>query len=322
MTKKRIIFDMETGDPDDALTLALLCGHPGVNLVAVTVTPGTPHQIGVVRHILQHLGKDIPVGAFNLAHADGQDKNCVSPWHYKTFGDIPPSQDAEEGWKVLYAHWHGDVTLVTGGPLKNVGAVLANGNKEDRRRGIRSMNGHFYGNLVIQGGFAGDNIVPEADRLPKFQGRITCPTWNLNGDPESALRTFEYSHSFRSIHLVSKNVCHGVIYDQEMHEVVKRAMWATPEMPPEVDAERPLPVPHLKFIYDAMEGYLRKRPKGKKFHDPLAACCAINPDIGRWAEVEMYRERGEWGAKPKPGSDVQIITGYDHELFLKTLCGS
>lgn len=24
----KVVFDMETGDPDDVLTLALLCGHP------------------------------------------------------------------------------------------------------------------------------------------------------------------------------------------------------------------------------------------------------------------------------------------------------
>ncbi len=75
----------------------------------------------------------------------------------------------------------------------------------------------------------------------------------------------------------------------------------------------------LAMIYKGMEEYLRRHPKGKKFHDPLAAACALNPDIGIWAQVQMYRERGQWGCFLDQDSKVQIITGYDHELFVRTL---
>ena len=47
-----VVWDMETGDPDDFLTLLLLLGHPQVNLKAVTVTPGTREQVGLVRQAL------------------------------------------------------------------------------------------------------------------------------------------------------------------------------------------------------------------------------------------------------------------------------
>lgn len=47
-----VVWDMETSDPDDFLTLLFLIGHPQVNLKAVTVTPGTPDQIGLARHAL------------------------------------------------------------------------------------------------------------------------------------------------------------------------------------------------------------------------------------------------------------------------------
>ena len=33
----------------------------------------------------------------------------------------------------------------------------------------------------------------------------------------------------------------------------------------------------------------------------------------------MFHERGEWGAAPQAGSNTWIITGYDHERFLRTL---
>jgi inosine-uridine nucleoside N-ribohydrolase len=65
----RVVWDMETGDPDDFLTLLFLLGHPGVELAGVTLTPGTPDQIGVVRHALGLFERDIPVGAFDIARS-------------------------------------------------------------------------------------------------------------------------------------------------------------------------------------------------------------------------------------------------------------
>ena len=44
-----VVWDMETGDPDDFLTLLFLIGHPKVNLKAVTVTPGTLENARVLR---------------------------------------------------------------------------------------------------------------------------------------------------------------------------------------------------------------------------------------------------------------------------------
>jgi len=58
---------------------------------------------------------------------------------------------------------------------------------------------------------------------------------------------------------------------------------------------------------------------GKAFHDPLAACCAIDESIGEWAEVELYREKGAWGSRLAPGSGIWIIIGYDREKFFQTL---
>lgn len=75
----------------------------------------------------------------------------------------------------------------------------------------------------------------------------------------------------------------------------------------------------LELIWQGMAVYLAKTPAGKKFHDPLAACCAIDERVGTWAEVELYRERGEWGARLAPGSSTRIITGHDPERFLEVL---
>ena len=360
-----VIWDMETGDPDDFITLLLLLGHPQVNLVGVTVTPGTPDQVGVVRAALRWFGREIPVGAFNLEHrpksadAPGEGRHgrrgmCVSSWHYKAYGDLPASRDAVPGPALLRALCSPTTTLITGGPLKNLGGAL-------------QLPGFTLGRLVVQGGFAGEGVVPPERQLAKFRGMTTCPTYNLNGDPKSALAAIA-SPAIAEKRFVAKNVCHGVIYDAALHAQVAALRTASQS---------------LDLIWRGMQVYLHdgdapERPRnaaiasaevrlrgegntlellplaeaiargaaagrdvvavtddtppvailaqaeshdaaGKKFHDPLAACCAIDPSIGAWAEVELYREKGQWGSRLAPGSGVQIITGYDRAKFIATL---
>lgn len=298
-----IVFDMETQDPDDFLTLLLLLGHPRVDLRAVTITPGTPDQVGLVRQALAWFGRDIPVGAHNLDHRPRQPSPgrvqargptaravCVSSWHYKAYGEAPPSRNALSGGHVLRDVCDETVTLVTGGPMKNLGAAL-------------KLPGFRLGRLVAQGGFAGEGVVPPEKQLEKFRGRVTCPTFNLNGDPQSALAALASPAIGRRL-FVSKNVCHGVVYGSELHakvEVVK-------------DQSK-----SLGLIWQGMDHYLGRRAEGKAFHDPLAACCAIDESIGTWAEVELYRERGEWGARLAEGTRTQIIVGYDRVKFERTL---
>ncbi|GGM55286.1 nucleoside hydrolase [Dactylosporangium sucinum] len=281
-----VVFDMETGDPDDFLTLLLLAGHPRVRLKGVTVVPGSAAQVGVVRHGLRALGRDdVRVGAGNLDHA----KDVVSLWHYRALGDVAPSRDAEDAAALLGELCDEDTTLVSGGPLTNV------------KRAIASTN-LTIGRLVVQGGFAGEGVVPAGRQLDKFRGRTTCPSFNLNGDPTAVFAMLAHD-GVKHRRFVSKNVCHGVVYDAAMH-----ARFAE-------HARRD----STRTIHKLMELYLRGRPEGKMFHDPLAACCAIDPGIGTWAEVELYREHGEWGSRPRPGSGTWIITGYDHERFVATL---
>jgi len=287
-----IVWDMETADPDDFLTLLLFLGHPEVNLKAVTITPGSAHQVGLVRRALSWFGRSIPVGAFNIDHP----RACVSSWHARAYGQAPPSRDAEPGWEVLLRCGNDQTTLITGAALKNLGAAMRLGG-----------DGFRLGRLVAQGGFAGEGVVPAERQLAKFKGLTTCPTYNLNGDPQSALTALRHP-GIGVRRFVSKNVCHGVVYDQSLHERFAAFKGRSRS---------------LDLIHQGMVVYLqRKRAKdgeGKKFHDPLAACCAIDETIGVWAEVELYREKGEWGARPCPGSRTWIITGYDHERFVRTL---
>ena len=296
MTPPRVpfVWDMETGDPDDFLTLLLLLDHPRVELLAVTITPGTADQVGLVRWALAQLGReDVVVGARDLA----SEKQAVSAWHYRAYGEPPPSRDAELADEVLVrvlgAHPH--ATLLTGGPPKNLGGAMQLAEK----RGAPLVLGRW----VAQGGFAGEGVVPPERQLPKFRGLVTCPSFNLNGAPKVVLAALA-APGIGARRFVSKNVCHGVIYDHAMHERFAAARGGRRS---------------IELVYQGMEHYLRERPEGKAFHDPLAAACAIDESIGEWAEVEIFRERGEWGSRLLPGSGTRIIVGYDHERFVETL---
>lgn len=297
MTAPRIplVWDMETGDPDDFLTLLLLLDHPRVELRAVAITPGTAEQVGLVRRALRWLGReDLPVGARDLA----SEKQAVSPWHhaaYAAHGEAPPSRDAEPADALLVRVLGPEVTLLTGGPPKNLGGALA----------LATATGAALtlGRWVAQGGFAGEGVVPPERQLEKFRGLATCPSFNLNGAPKVVLAALA-DPRIGAKRFVSKNVCHGVVYDAAMHEQFGARRGARRS---------------IELVHEGMAHYLRERPEGKAFHDPLAAACAIDESIGAWAEVEIYRERGEWGSRLRPGSGTHIIVGYDHERFVELL---
>ena len=348
-----VVFDMETHDPDDFLTLVLLLGHPQVRLKAVTITPGSVHQVGVVRWALEQFGVDLPVGAGNMDHP----KTCVSSWHYRAFGSIPPCKDAEAAGEVLLEYCDEDTTLVTGAPLKNLGAAMQSGD-------------FTLGRWVAQGGFAGAGVVPEAQQLPKFRGRRICGTFNLNGDPKSALQALAHPGIGQKL-FVSKNVCHGVVYDEAMHTFMAshrersrslEMIWHGMEVflakkrvallavNEEIGTEQVRvavgegaavvmtleeALSHARAQgLDLMQSSAKGEPPfcrlgrhdpveyGKKLHDPLAACCAIDESIGTFAEVELFRERGQWGSRLAPGSGTRIIVDYDHQRFLDVFTAS
>ena len=258
-----------------------------------------------------------------------------------------------------------NTTLVTGAANKNLGAAL-------------KFPQFKLGRWVAQGGFAGEGVVPSELQLDKFKGKVTCPTFNFNGDPESVLKAVQ-DDRIKERYFVSKNVCHGVQYDLEFHELVKN----------EIDNVSN-PRISLQWIYKGMNSWLQKntgnipkyidensdikflrcrlfglkkeslgvmscreafdiakrenakismRPKkssppicdlvketssksiGKKLHDPLAACCAIELSIGTWKKVNIIRKRGEWGSELNDNSTTNIIIQADiarfHEVFLQ-----
>ena len=287
--KINMVFDMETADPDDVFTLCILSHHPKVNLVGVTISPGSLHQVGLVKFILNKLNLSIPIGSKNKNHA----KECVSQFHYNWLGKVEPTFPDETGEEVLLSLIRSfpDLEIVCGASLGNIAALLKN--KIELQK------------LVIQGGFAGSNIVPENLVLDKFKNKITCPTFNLNGDVNAALSVLSAKNVAKRYN-VSKNVCHGVVYDQNMHE------WMRPYQNFN---------PGIKLMFDGMDFYLKNKSNGKAFHDPLAACVAIDDRICEFKHVELYREWGEWGSRYSNNLNTLISISVDMEKFKKTIVG-
>ncbi len=284
-----LVWDMETGDPDDCITLLFLLGHPEVDLKAVTITPGSRWQVGIVKWALDLFNKEIPVGSFDITHR----KKAVSDWHYSTWGDIPPSDDAEPASSLLHRVCHEKTTILTGAPLRNLAGAIVLG--EQTGKVFRAER------LIAQGGFAGEGVVPAYKQMRKFKGRTTCPTYNLM-DYRSA-RTAMNCPGINMKRFVSKNVCHRVVYDVGVQGSLASAKGKSLS---------------LDMIYNALGEY-PVRKNGKKLHDLFAACCALDETIGEWAEVKLYQDRKGWGANLSPGSGIWIIVDYDRDKFIRVL---
>lgn len=282
-----VLFDMESNDPDDVMTLCMLSTHPRVNLRAVTCMPGGAEQVGLIHYVLKRTEHEpIPIGAYNPDF----EKNCVSGFHHKWLGNWKAIKAEQKGYEVIneMIQKYPKLNILTGGPLKNF------------RRLDPELKIHRW---VGQGGFAGDNIVPPSLRLAKFAGMKTCPTFNFNGDPKTALKLLE-SPNIQTRHLVSKNLCHGVVYNRKVHE------WMHPHRDRSAG---------VQLIYKGMDKYLAR--KEKKFHDPLAACALIEPEIFKFKEVELYRSGGKWGSREQEGSRTFISVSVNEPRFWEVLVG-
>jgi inosine-uridine nucleoside N-ribohydrolase len=285
----RLILEIETSDPDDVLTLLHAVANPSVQLLAVLLSPGTELQIAAVRLVLEHLfgGPDhgVRIGAFNVNHSTPNGGDCVSGWHFKALRAIGftaesrASPDAD-GWSILSDLWSADVVLVTGAPLKNLGAFL--------RRAPEQC-----GAWVAQGGFAGANVVPQDLRLPKFGDALFAQTFNFGGDLGSAELALSYAALQGRTTCVSKNLCHRVMFTAERLAQLGARLTA----PFASDVQRRA----LTLVHDGMAIYLAKKSQGKAFHDPLALAAALAPDLFVWAPVRVVRgPRSTFGCETLP----------------------
>jgi len=295
------IFDMETGDPDDVLTLLFLASHPAVELRAVTITPGSEEQVALVRWLLQKLGlTHVRLGAQGWP-ANSKKPQQLTTDFYRSFGRARSGEPkCERADSVLLDCCDESVTLVTGAPLHNLGDVL-------------QMDGFQLGRWVAQGGFAGEGVVPREQQMDKFKGKATCPTWNFGKNAPAAKAALASTAISRKI-CVSKNVCHSVYYDHEWHVALGAAARSAAANSP--GGRRAVA---LGMMHTTMDDYLRKKPGGKKLHDPLALSVALDESVCDLEEVELFCQKGQWGSRLCPGSDTWISVAYDAAKFQAAL---
>jgi len=300
--RQPFVFDMETGDPDDVLTLMFLGAHPFVELVAVTITPGTEEQVALVRWLLQEMGlAGVRIGA-QAWPKNAKMKGSMQGRFYDEFGRLPNGEPVcESADRVLVECCNEFTTLVTGAALHNLGAAL-------------QFDGFQLGRWVAQGGFAGEGVVPRELQMDKFVGKKFCQTWNFGGNIPAATDALASSCIGRRV-LVSKNVCHRTVYDASWHTALEVAATNAAA----ANKQNPGRAHTLALIYSVMDRYLRNKPGGKKLHDPLALAVALDESVCTLAEVRMFHTSEGWGSQISPGSDVWISIDYDPEKFQSVL---
>lgn len=255
----KILLDTGTADPDDILTVAYLADK---GLSAINLWPGSDAQVGLVKSILRELGLNIPVGG------NGYKKDCVSSFYSKVFSYSPEKPDAL--CKDLAKDYVDHTILTCEAPF--------------------NLDGLDLKEWTAQGGYAPPQLMSSDQVLDKFKDVDSCQSFNF-GSP-SLIRRLMTRSTKRTF--ISKNVCHGVIYDRAIHATMPDGM--------------------IKKIMDI---YLKEH-SGKAFHDLLAASTLFDRDICEFKEVEMTNDANKWSCFEKPGTNTFISVGVNKERFWKT----
>jgi pyrimidine-specific ribonucleoside hydrolase len=270
-----LIIETDIGhDPDDFFALCYFVSA-GVNIRAVTIAPGDHDQIAIARFLLDELGlKDVPIGVFKLPRnfsPSGVHKKILQKYnkpfqaHYDGYGCDVIKQTVDK---------YPDCELFMCGPISNVGEYLRSTKTEIKRS-------------TMQGGFVSYSLYRPTVTLDKFEGQNEVSTFNMNGDVKSV---FDLLDTKIQRNFVGKNVCHTILYDQDVH---KKVMSTKPKNRAS------------ELLREGMSMYLAKH-NAKKFHDPTAAVCHLHPECGTWIQGSLYRDHGKWGTK-LGGSDNFLI---------------
>jgi len=278
-----VVYETETGDPDDMFAIAYIVSRPEWELVGLTVNPGSVQQIKTMQALCRELEVSPLIGSFDISHQKASSRGIwLDMCDISNYSGVPDGS-GEEVYTRLISDYGSRLIIISGAPMKCMGQFFKN--NPDAEIDL----------WVAQGGFAGDNIVPPKHRLKKFEGMTECPTFNFGGCQE-AINLLENTNIKKKI-LVSKNVCHGVIFNRSV-----------------LDLYTPGENIGLNFIYRGMQKYLARKSGGKKFHDPLACVVALCEVLGldqplHFEQVEMYKTKGKFGCVRSGSSNTFISTG-------------
>ena len=253
-----VLFDMETGDPDDLITLLLLLANPDVELRGITCWQGSPIQIGLIKHVLSLANLDIPVGGLNEVEPQELSPyytNIVGKWQSEN-AKYTPNDVFKQVLKT-----YPDTKVLTGAPLTNISTFLM----EHNDIVIQSM--------TTQGGYLG-NLVPNP--LDKFKNKQSIRTYNLSNDT-NAFNIVNNSSNISKLTFVTKDLCHGFLYTPEIHSSINFGN------------------NDIQQLLNKCLSHYGLNGKNKAMHDPLAILYMLYPELGESISINMNFETNEKG---------------------------
>src|SRR5574341_2255956 len=212
MTK--ILLDTDIGtDVDDAVCLAYLLAHPDCELLGVTTVTGEAEKRAALVSVLCHAaGKELPIypGAHRPMRGEQRQKiaqqaAALPRWPHTSH--FPEGQAIEFLAHTIRAH-PGEVTLLTVGPLTNIGFLFS------AHPGVAAL----LESLVIMGGSHGEDV-PATERVE----------WNIAGDPWAS--EIVYKTTVRLHRSVGLNVTKQVVMPAEQ----VREQFTAPLLQPVLD---------------------------------------------------------------------------------------
>jgi purine nucleosidase len=195
---KKVLLDTDIGtDVDDAVCLAYLLSHPDCELLGITTVTGEAvKRAALVSVLCQAAGKDIPIypGAEHPMQGEqrqqiAQQAAALPSWPHETH--FPMNQAVDFLANTIRSH-PGEVTLLTIGPLTNVGFLFS------AHPDVPAL----LGGLVIMGGSFGVDL-PAAQQTE----------WNIAGDPVAS--EIIYKASVRLHRSIGLNVTQKVVMSAE-----------------------------------------------------------------------------------------------------------
>ncbi len=181
MSPKPVILDVDPGH-DDAVALMLACGHPDLDLLAVTTVAGNVTIEKTTRNALRVLAlvgcHDVPVGVgasgplkrpLHTAEDIHGESGLDGPEEIPDAGFGPDERDAVKLISDTLRASPEPVTLVPVGPLTNIALLL---------RGHPDLKDRIAGVSLMGGSMGLGNTTPAAE-------------FNIYVDPEAASEVFE-----------------------------------------------------------------------------------------------------------------------------------
>jgi len=306
VSPKPVILDVDPGH-DDAVALMLACGHPDLDLLAVTTVAGNVTIEKTTRNALRVLSlvgcTDVPVGA-------GASEPLERPLH--TAEDIHGKSGLDGPEEIPEARFGPDargavalisdtlraspvpVTLIPVGPLTNIAAFL---------REHPDLKDHIA-RISIMGGSVGlGNTTPAAE-------------FNIYVDPEAAREVFE---SGLPITMSGLDVTHQAGAGPDERELLRSTGRVGGVVAGFLD--------YFAATYERTFGF-----DAPPLHDPVAVAAVLEPGLLKTrpmrvdVECESDLTRGEtvcdfYGVTgKKPNAEVSV--GLDREGFFELLYGA